>query len=55
MIKFPSSSRRLLGASALALTLAACTVGPDYQPPASETRAGWQGQQQTVDFAQNQQ
>jgi NodT family efflux transporter outer membrane factor (OMF) lipoprotein len=55
MIKFPSSSKRLLGASALALTLAACTVGPDYQPPAPETRAGWQAPAQTVDFAQIQQ
>jgi NodT family efflux transporter outer membrane factor (OMF) lipoprotein len=50
---FPSP--RLLGASALALALAACTVGPDYQPPAPEMRAGWQGKQQIADFAQIQQ
>ena len=41
--------------SALALALAACTVGPDYQPPAPETRAAWQGKQQAADFAQIQQ
>jgi len=55
MIKFPRQTSRMLGASALVLALAACTVGPDYQPPAAETRAGWQGHQQTADFAQIQQ
>ena len=56
MIKFPSHRlSQLLGTSVLALALAACTVGPDYQPPAPETRAGWQGQQQQADFAQIQQ
>jgi len=56
MIKFPPRPFRMIGASALALALAACTtVGPDYQPPAAETRAGWQGRQQEADFAQIQQ
>jgi len=55
MTKVPSLTAGLLGASALALALAACTVGPDYQPPAPETRAGWQGKQETADFAQIQQ
>lgn len=55
MIKFPRHTSRMLGASALALALAACTVGPDYQAPAPETRAGWQGPQQAADFAQIQQ
>jgi NodT family efflux transporter outer membrane factor (OMF) lipoprotein len=55
MTKVSSLTARLLGASALALALAACTVGPDYQPPAPETRAGWQGRQETADFAQIQQ
>jgi NodT family efflux transporter outer membrane factor (OMF) lipoprotein len=56
MIKVFQSSRRLVGASALALALASCTVGPDYQAPAEVSRAGWQGKQQTVtDFAQIQQ
>jgi NodT family efflux transporter outer membrane factor (OMF) lipoprotein len=39
----------------LTLALAACTVGPNYQPPAPESRAGWQGRQQEADFAQIQQ
>src|SRR5579859_3519791 len=55
MIKSVSMSASLLSASALALALAACTVGPDYQAPAPETRAGWQGKQQAADFAQIQQ
>jgi NodT family efflux transporter outer membrane factor (OMF) lipoprotein len=55
MIKSSRSTTRLLGASVLVLALAACTVGPDYQAPAPETRAGWQGQQQAADFAQIQQ
>src|SRR5579859_1568443 len=55
MIKSVSMSASLLSASALALALAACTVGPDYQAPAPETRVGWQGKQQAADFAQIQQ
>lgn len=56
MIKFTKHATRLLGASALALALGACTVGPDYKAPDETTRAAWQGKQQSVaDFAQIQQ
>lgn len=56
MIDFTKHATRLLGASALALALGACTVGPDYKAPAETSRASWQGKQQSVaDFTQIQQ
>ena len=44
-----------LAASLLALSAAACTVGPDYTPPRIEAPAAWQGKQSAADFAQIQQ
>jgi NodT family efflux transporter outer membrane factor (OMF) lipoprotein len=39
---FPRASRRpTLAAGALALTLTACTLGPDYTPPAANAPGGW--------------
>jgi len=59
MNKTSRKTARLLGASALALALAAslgaCTVGPDYKAPAETSRAAWQGKQSVADFAQIQQ
>lgn len=56
MNKFTEHATRFVGASALVLALAACTVGPDYQAPAETTRTNWQGKQQSVaDFTQIQQ
>jgi len=52
MIPMSRMTTRLLSASALALALGACTVGPDYVPPPAETRAAWQGKQSVADFAQ---
>ena len=52
MTGIPHHAARRLAASALALGLAACTLGPDYAPPAAESRAGWQGRQTATDFAQ---
>ncbi len=44
-----------IAASLLALSLAACTVGPDYTPPKAEAPTAWQGKQSQADFAQIQQ